>query len=161
MRKRAMRIRRARPGDGKTILVLVGDHEPEDVPFAARYLKRYFARDPLLARDRLFVTEIDGKVIGVSGYYLDHFVSDYAYWLSWFIVAPEYRGEENGSPAGRMLGAVVGELRRIRAAKVFVATASSNGRAVRFYLKHNFEMEGRLADYYACGEDQLILGRYL
>jgi ribosomal protein S18 acetylase RimI-like enzyme len=153
MRKRAMRIRRARPGDGKTILALVGDHEPEDTPFAARYLRRYFARDPLLARDRLFVTEIEGKVVGVSGYHVDHFVSDDAHWLSWFIVAPECRGEENGSPAARMLAAVVG--------KLFVATASSNGRAVRFYLKHNFEMEGRLADYYSCGEDQLILGRYL
>ena len=156
-----MRIRRARPGDFKDILALVNGHEPEDAPFAARYLKRYFARDSLLARDRLFVTEIEGKVIGVSGYHLDHFISDYAHWLSWFIVSPDYRGEENGGSAGRMLGAVVRELKRLRAGKVFVATVGSNGRAVRFYLKHGFEVEGRLCDYYSHGEDQLILGRYL
>ncbi len=161
MRKRAMRIRRARQGDVKTILALVSDHEPEDALFAARYLKRYFARDPLLARDRLFVTEIEGKVIGVSGYNLDHFISDYAHWLSWFIVAPEYWGEENGGSAGKMLAAVIGELKRMRVGKVFVAAVSSNGRAVRFYLKHGFEVEGRLCDYYSHGEDQLILGRYL
>ena len=161
MRTRAMRIREARLGDFKGILALVNGHEPEDGLFATRYLKRYFARDPIFARDRLFVTEIEGKIVGVSGYDYDHFSSDYAPWLSWFIVAPEYRGEEQGSVAGRMLRAVLRILKSRRIRKVFVATLGTNGCAIKFYLKHGFEMEGRLCDYYARGEDQLILGRYL
>ena len=161
MRKRAMRIRRARPGDFKDILALVNEHEPEDGLFATRYFKRYFARDPVLAEDRVYATEIDGKIVGVSGYHYDHFISDYAPWLSWFIVAPEYRGEEKGGVAGRMLRAVLRTLKSRRIRKVFVATLGTNGCAIKFYLKHGFEMEGRLCDYYAHGEDQLILGRYL
>jgi hypothetical protein len=43
----------------------------------------------------------------------------------------------------------------------FVATLGSDGRAVKFYFKHGFELEVRLSDYYYRDEDKLILGRYL
>jgi len=161
MKNKAMRIRKARPGDLKHIMALVDSYEKQDRPFALRYFKRYFANDPLLAKDRLFVTEISREVVAISGYYLDHFVTDYSYWLSWFIVASEYRGHHNGLVASRMLSHLIRRLKRLRVKKVFVATQSSNGRAVRFYLKHNFEMEARLCDYYYKDEDQVILARYL
>ena len=163
MKKKAMRIRKARPGDLKEIMALVDSYEKHDSPYALRYLNRYFANDndPLLAKDRLFVTEISGKSAGVCGYYLDHFVTDYSYWLSWFIVAPEYRGQHNGLVASRMLTHLIRRLKRLRVRKVFVATLGSDGRAVKFYLKHGFELEARLSDYYHRDEDQLILGRYL
>ena len=112
-------------------------------------------------KDRVYAAEIKGKVIGVSGYSLDHFATDYSYWLSWFIVAPEYRGKENGSVAAKMLRTVITELERLKVKKVFVATLSSDARALRFYVNHGFEMEARLWDYYYRDEDQLILGRYI
>ena len=161
MKNKAMRIRRAKPGDLTDIMALVDSYEKHDGPFALRYLKRYFDHDPLLAKDRLFVTEIDGETVGVCGYYLDHFVTDYSYWLSWFIVAPEYRGHHNGLVASKMLSHLIRRLKRLRIRKLFVATLGSDGRAVKFYLKHGFELEARLSDYYYRDEDQLILGRYL
>ncbi len=161
MKNRAMRIRRARSTDLKHIMALVDSYEKHDGPFALRYFKRYFARDPLLAKDRLYVAEINGEVIGVSGYYLDHFVTDYSYWLSWFIVSEQYRGHRDGLVASKMLSHLIRRLKRLGVRKVFVATQSSNGRGVRFYLKRGFEVEARLSDYYYRDEDQLILGRYL
>ena len=161
MKNKGMRIRRARPDDLRDMMVLVDSYEKHDGPFALRYFKRYFANDPLLSKDRLFVTEISKKVVGVSGYYLDHFVTDYSYWLSWFIVSEEYRGYKNGLIASRMLSHLIRRLKSLGVRKVFVATQSSNGRGVRFYLKNAFEVEARLSDYYYRDEDQLILGRYL
>jgi ribosomal protein S18 acetylase RimI-like enzyme len=99
--------------------------------------------------------------VGVCGYYLDHFVTDYSYWLSWFIVTPEYQGRHNGLVASKMLSHLIRQLKRLAVRKVFVATLGSDGRAVKFYLKHGFELEARLSDYYYRDEDQLILGKYL
>jgi hypothetical protein len=42
----------------------------------------------------------------------------------------------------------------------FVATLGSDGRVVKFYLKHGFELEVRLGDYYYPDEDKLILSSY-
>jgi ribosomal protein S18 acetylase RimI-like enzyme len=156
-----VRIRKAGRDDFGAITALVDRCLPGDAPFAVRYFKRYFYRDSLLVKDRVYAAEIKGKVIGVSGYSLDHFATDNAHWLTWFIVAPEYRGKENGSVAAKMLGAIITQLKRLKVKKVFVATLSSDARALRFYIKHGFEMEARLCDYYYRDEDQLILGRYI
>ncbi len=156
-----VRIRKAGRDDFEAIIALVDRCLPGDAPFAVRYFKRYFSLDSLLVKDRVYVAELKGKVIGVSGYSLDHFATDYAHWLTWFVVAPEYRGKEDGLVAAKMLRAVITELKRLKVKKVFVATLSSDARALRFYLKHGFEMEARLCDYYYRDEDQLILGRYI
>ena len=161
MKLNALKIRKARPSDLGDILALIRDHEKADVPFANKYYQRYFSRDSLLARDSVFVSEIDKKVIGVAGHNLDVFSSDCAFWLSWFIVAPEYRGLDNGLVAAKMLSHVIRRLKRLGAEKVFAATLSSDGRAVKLYLKQGFELEARLIDYYFRNEDQLILSKYL
>jgi hypothetical protein len=112
---------------------------------------------------KVFIEEMQAKLAGFdtdlgNGRREDGEGAD---WLTWFVVAPEYRGKEDGLVAAKMLRAVITELKRRKVKKVFVATLSSDARALRFYLKHGFEMEARLCDYYYRDEDQLILGRYL
>jgi ribosomal protein S18 acetylase RimI-like enzyme len=102
----------------------------------------------------------DVRPVGVSGYYIDDFEARGVYWLSWTYVNPFFQGEGVGT---QLMNAVVETLEVLGARRLFVSTSSLDkyGAAVEFYERHGFEREGRLEDYYAPGEDQLILGRPL
>ena len=77
------------------------------------------------------------------------------------MVAEKYQGWKNGIVAEQLLSGVEKDLRRYKVRKLFVCTEDKSDRCHGFYLKHGFQFEARLKDYYSRGEDQVILGKQL
>jgi ribosomal protein S18 acetylase RimI-like enzyme len=154
-------IRHATKEDLASILDLVSDYELYDVEFAKRYYDLYFGKDQIADNDRVYVAKADRRTIGVIGFVRDYFATDFSYWLGWFVVHKEFRGNKEFRVAQRLLQKVQAELIKRKIKKLFVSTEDTNARAKSFYARNGFRTEGVLRDYYSEGEDQLILSKYL
>ena len=104
---------------------------------------------------------MDNQIVGVCGYCEDYFCNEYSYHLSWLAVAEKYRGWQSGIVAEKLLSAVEKDLKRHKVKKLFVNAVDKPERCHGFYLKHGFQFEGRLKDYYGRCEDQIIFGKEL
>lgn len=156
-----MHIREARVQDKPAILGLIESYFSHDLKFAQRYYDNYFSDNPVTDEDLVLVAEIDHRVVGVCGYGEDYFCNEYSYHLSWLVVAKKYQGWKDGIVAEKLLGAVEKDLVRYKVKKLFVGTVDKPDRCHGFYLKHGFQFEGRLKDYYGRGEDHIIFGKHL
>jgi len=108
------------------------------------------------------VAKIDTKIIGVIGFSRDYFSTEYSYWLGWFVVNEDYRGDKTEiAVAKKLLKRVETELKKRKIKKLFVSTEDTNARAKSFYARNKFRTEAILRDYYCKGEDQLILSKVL
>lgn len=154
-------IRPATKEDLASILALVRDYERYDVEFAKRYYDVYFRRDRIADKDKVYVAKTDRRTIGVIGFACDYFNTDFSYWLGWFVVHKDYRGNKDYRVAQRLFQKVQAELVKRKIKKLFVSTEDTNARAKSFYARNGFRTEGVLRDYYARGEDQLILSKFL
>ena len=154
-------IRHATKEDLASILALVSDYELYDVEFAKRYYDLYFGKDQIADNDRVYVAKADRRTIGVIGFSRDYFANSFSYWLLWFVVHEDYRGNKEFRVAQRLLQKVQAELIKRKIKKLFVSTEDTNARAKSFYARNGFRTEGVLRDYYSEGEDQLILSKYL
>ena len=76
-------------------------------------------------------------------------------------MAEKYRGWQSGIVAEKLLSAVEKDLKRHKVKKLFVNAVDKPERCHGFYLKHGFQFEGRLKDYYGRCEDQIIFGKEL
>ena len=85
------------------ILALVGDYERYDVEFAKRYYDMYFGKGRITEKDKVYVANIDGRTIGVIGLSRDYFSTEYSYWLGWFVVDKDYRGNKDYRVAKKLL----------------------------------------------------------
>ena len=158
---KAPEIRHAKKEDLESILALVRDYEHYDVDFAKRYYDLYFQKDQIAEKDKVYVAKADGRTIGVIGFARDYFTTNYSYWLGWFVVHKKFRGNKNYNVAQRLLQKVQAELVKRKIKKLFVSTEDTNARAKNFYARNGFRTESVLRDYYAKGEDQLILRKNL
>ena len=158
---KAPEIRLATKEDLDSILALVREYEHYDVEFAKRYYDIYFRRDQIADRDKVYVAKADRRTIGVIGFTRDYFATDFSYWLGWFVVHNDYRGNKDYRVAQRLLQKVQAELVKRKIKKLFVSTEDTNARAKSFYARNGFRTEGVLRDYYSKGEDQLILSKFL
>jgi ribosomal protein S18 acetylase RimI-like enzyme len=154
-------IRHATKEDLASILDLVSDYELYDVEFAKRYYDLYFGKDQIADNDRVYVAKADRRTIGVIGFVRDYFATDFSYWLGWFVVHKEFRGNKEFGVAQRLFQKVQAELVKRKIKKLFVSTEDTNARAKNFYARNGFRTEGVLRDYYSKGEDQLILSKLL
>ncbi len=108
-------------------------------------------------RSQHVVAEREGCVVGVSGWMQEGPQGQDVYWLGWTYVDRASRRQGIGAA---LLAHVLGELRARSARKLYLDTgARGYEAAVAFYLRHGFVEEARLPDYYAEGEDCLILAR--
>lgn len=147
--------------DLASILDLVRDYERYDVEFAKRYYDVYFRKDQIADKDKVYVAKADRRIIGVIGFARDYFATDFSYWLGWFVVHKDYRGNKDYRVAQRLFQKVRAELVKRKIKKLFVSTEDTNARAKSFYARNGFRTEGVLRDYYSKGEDQLILSKFL
>jgi ribosomal protein S18 acetylase RimI-like enzyme len=145
----------------RAILNLIKDYEWYDLEFAKRYFEIYFDKSKITEKDKVYVAKKDDKVIGVSGFSRDYFSTDYSYWLGWFVVSEEYRGNKSYNVASKLLKKVESELKKRGIRKLFVNTGDKYLRAKSFYAKNGFRTEAVLRDYYYKGEDELILSKTL
>jgi len=87
-------------------------------------------------------------------------LSDRCWDLYWIAVDPSAQGQGLG---GRMVGWMETDLRDRRARKVFIETGgkSSYGPTRMFYERHGYAEIARLPDFFAAGDDKVILGKDL
>jgi len=156
-----VKIGPAEKGDLKAIFALIKDYQRYDLEFAERYYDIYFGKGQITEKDKVYVAKIVGKTIGVIGFGRDYFTTEYSYWLGWFVVDADYRGNKDYDVAKKLLQNVESELVKRKIKKLFVSTEDTNGRAKSFYAKNGFRTEAVLRDYYYKGEDQLILSKVL
>ena len=154
-----MEIRAAQIEDEPEILAIIGSHAFKwDIEPAKKYYDDYFSeKDTCCKGDIVYVGIEDGRIIGVSGYFIDRYETNH-YWLGWFYVDKKYTNQGYGS---QMLEYITNELKDKGVKKLYVNTNSHHyfKVALQFYLKNDFRIDGFIRDYYWNGEDQLILSR--
>lgn len=153
------KIRPAQIEDKDKILSVIGSHPFKwDKRIAKRYYDDYFSNKNIyLKGDIVYVGTIDDKVIGVIGYSLDRYETK-NYWLGWFYVHKNYKGEGYGK---ELLGFVVKKLKSKGVKKIFVNTSSHYfyQNALTLYIDNGFRVETVIRNYYGKNEDQIILAK--
>jgi len=147
--------------DVAEVVRIIRLHDSDDAEHAGRYLaeEATFTDDPdhghIVAEDRA-----EERVVGVSGWGADGGEGEGIFWVGWTYVNPWSQGKGVGL---RLLEAVIGRVRERRGRKLYVETSSlaKYAKAVRVYERLGFVQEGRLRDFYAPGEDKLVLGMAL
>ena len=139
-------------------------HDSDDARHARKDLEQYLATASTSApkNARFFVAEDDTerRVVGVCGWQADRGEGEGICWLGWFYVNPYFQRRAVGRA---LFERVAADLRSVGVRKLYVDTSTlpKYAPAVAFYQAHGFEQEGRLRDFYAPGEDMLILGMHL
>ena len=154
-------VRWMRPEDLGEVLRIIRLHDSDDYKAAKASFSKARFDLPVHVTAHLVAQEPGtGHVVGVCGYYVDDLEAQGLYWLGWTYVNPFHRGQGHGSTLMKVVLALVQDL---GGRKMYLSTSGlpKYKSAVSFYERHGFATEGRLVDFYADGEDQLIMGRTL
>ena len=138
------------------VLRIIRLHDSDDYEAASVSYSSYDFSSGDAERGNFVICEPDeGRVVGVSGYYIDDLESQGIYWLGWTYVNPFFQG---GGYGARLLHFVMRSLRNYAARKLYLSTSSLEKyeTAIGFYERFGFIQEATLRDYYREGEDQLI-----
>lgn len=154
-------IRHARREDMRAIEEIFRSYEPaHDWTYARKYYEDFFGAPERHREDAVLVGISEGRVVGVIGFNVDRYEASDIYWLGWFYVHRDERGQKHGA---RLLKQVIREVKRRGGRKLFTDTSSYafyKG-AHRRYKDLGFRAEARLRDFYEKGEDQVIYGMAL
>ena len=154
-----VRIRPLEERDLEEVIRLIRLHDTDDAEAATEGLRGAQLRRRV---ERAAHVVIEGgerdRVMGISGWQVDDLEAEGVWWLGWTYVNPYEQGKGYGS---MLMEFVLAMMRRFGARKLFLSTSSLEKyrAAISFYERHGFEREGRLRDFYADGEHQLIFGR--
>jgi RimJ/RimL family protein N-acetyltransferase len=138
------------------VLRIIRLHDSDDYEAAREsYSSNAFASPDDRGGSFVICEPEEGRVVGVSGYYIDDLESQGIYWLGWTYVSPFFQG---GGYGGRLVHFVIRSLRNYAARKLYLSTSSLEKyeTAIGFYERFGFVKEATLRDYYREGEDQLI-----
>ena len=158
-----LNIRPMTRADLPEVLEIIGrTMSPEDVALAKKTFAVYF-QPPSERKRRLgdfgigefYVAEIDGRVVGVNGFY----TYNGTYWLGWFAVDPRYQRKGVGTA---LLKRVENEVSRRGAKELFVYTSSYPDfeQARRFYERRGFRRVDRV-DHPRFSEDMIFFRKEL
>jgi ribosomal protein S18 acetylase RimI-like enzyme len=152
----SMKIRPMRADDLTVIRHLIAEHSSYDAQYAMRVLKRELMdRARGNPRTRHLVAVRDKEVVGISGWEEEEGGGEGVFWLGWTYVHSDQRRHGVGTA---LLARVVDEIAKRRARKLYIKTgATGYEAALSFYEKQGFRQESRLPDFFADGEDCLIL----
>jgi GNAT superfamily N-acetyltransferase len=150
-------IREATYNDKIDILNVIGSHKEAkwDKPIAKKYFDDFFKYPELFKKDKVYVIEEDGTIIGVIGYSIDKYETK-NYWLGWFYIHGEYCNKGYGK---KLFHFIKEKLKPMNVKKLFVDTSSDEfyKTALLSYIKFGFKLEAIIKGYYGKNEDQLIL----
>jgi len=151
-------IRLMGPDDLDEVLRFIRLHDTDDYKAAKLAFAHTGFAQPVEHHAHFVVIEPDERrPVGVIGYSIDDLEARGTYWLGWTYVNPFFRGKGYGS---QLMVYVKEVLRELGARKLFLSTSGLEkyATAVSFYERHGFAREGRLIDFYADGDDKLIMG---
>jgi ribosomal protein S18 acetylase RimI-like enzyme len=154
-------IRCVTPDDESALLSMTHDtgfFKPMEIDTLREVLRDFHAVAQAQG-ERCFVREEDGKIVGFV-YYAPEPMTEGAWSLWWIVVRSGTQGKGLG---GALLQFVEEDVRGHGARVLFVETSGLPHYEItqRFYLKHGYEEEARLRDYYADGDDQVVFRKRL
>ena len=154
-------IRPATPDDTVHLLALTaatGVFKPLEVETLREVLDDYYDHEAA-AGHRCFVLADGPHLLGFEYHAPEPMTV--GSWALWWIVV---RADQHGQGLGRRLLAFAEEDARGCGANVLWVETSGTPHyepTRRFYLKHGYDQEARLRDYYAAGDDQIIFRKAL
>ncbi len=153
-------IRSAKPDDIEIIKSLAVETElftEDDAVFIGETLNQHFAAE--LGDDHFWVTYDDNGVIGVA-YYAPEPMTDGVWNLYMLAVHPDSHGQGIGS---RLVKYVEQAITSHNARLLLIETSGLDSfeRTRSFYDKCGYDLEARIRDYYAEGDDKIIFRKSL
>ena len=154
-------IRPTTPDDTPALLKLTegtGVFKPHEIQALDEVLSDYHAGN----RDEGHVAVTDerhGRVVGYA-YYAPAAMTDRTWYLYWIAVSKDTHAKGVGS---QLLRHAEDDIRRRGGRVLFIETSSLPHYELtrKFYLKHGYEVNGQLRDYYADGDDMVVFRKRL
>jgi len=133
------------------------EFKPSEVVVAEEVIDGYL-KDPLISGYYILVAELDL----VAGYicYGPTPLTEGTWDLYWIAVAPDKQRQGIG---GALMKSAEKEIMRAKGRLVIIETSSTLAyeKTKRFHTSHGYEIIARLPDFYALGDDKLILQKRL
>jgi ribosomal protein S18 acetylase RimI-like enzyme len=154
-------IRTTVPADTPTLHALAhatGVFKPHEMDALQEVLDDYHAENH--AEGHKAVTyEKDGKVLGFA-YYAPASMTDRTWYLYWIAVTKQTQARGIG---GTLLRHVEDDVRKLKGRVLLIETSSLPHYDLtrKFYLKHGYDQEAVLRDFYADGDDMVIFRKRL
>ena len=154
-------IRPTTPADTPALLKLTegtGVFKPHEIQALDEVLSDYHAGN----RDEGHVAVTDerhGTIVGYA-YYAPAAMTDRTWYLYWIAVSKDTHAKGVGS---QLLRHAEDDIRRRGGRVLFIETSSLPHYELtrKFYLKHGYEINGQLRDYYADGDDMVVFRKRL
>jgi ribosomal protein S18 acetylase RimI-like enzyme len=149
-------MRPATPEDTHALLALTaetGFFKPLEIDTLHHVLQDYHELSQAEG-ERCFVREMDGTILGFV-FYAPEPMTEGSWSLWWIVVRSGIQGKGVG---GELLRFVEEDVRGHGARVLWVETTGlpHYEPTRRFYLKHGYEIEAHLRDYYADADDQIL-----
>ncbi|HZT83376.1 MAG TPA: GNAT family N-acetyltransferase [Gemmataceae bacterium] len=135
-----------------------GVFKPHEIDALQEVLDDYHAGN-IAEGHRSISFEKDGRVIGFA-YYAPAAMTDRTWYLYWIAVSKQTQAKGVGSS---LLRHVEEDIRQGGGRVLFIETSSLPHYELtrRFYLKHGYDKEAVLRDYYAEGDDMVVFRKRL
>ncbi|MBM2825026.1 MAG: ATP-grasp protein [Dehalococcoidales bacterium] len=129
------------------------EFKPGEVVVAEEVLDSYL-QDPSGSGYHVFVAEVNSVVTGYICYGPTP-LTESTWDIYWMAVAPEKQGQGIGTA---LLASAEDNIKQARGRLILIETSSKPdyARTQRFYLLQGYDLAGRIADFYAPGDDELI-----
>jgi len=149
-------IRPTVPGDTPSLLALAegtGVFKPLEIEALKEVLDDYHAYNHT-AGHRSVTAERDGRILGFA-YYAPAAMTERTWYLYWIAVRKDEQARGTG---GILLQHAETDIRALNGRVLFIETSSLPHYELtrRFYLKHGYDREAVLRDYYAAGDDMVV-----
>ena len=140
------------------ILQNTPEFKPSEVVVAEEVIDSYL-RDPEGSGYYTLIAEVASSVVGYICYGPTP-LTDGTWDLYWQAVAQEKRGQGIGSA---LMEAAEGEIRKAQGRLAIIETSSTSAyeKTLHFHIGHGYEVIGCIPDFYAPGDDKLILQKRL
>jgi len=152
-------LREMQSDDIDKVVAIIDSHDEDDAEAAeAGYREIGGTYDS-------YVYEIDGEIIGVTGYSIPPACED-SYWLSWTYISDEHTNKGHGR---KMLTEIIDLIKEKGGRKLFVKVSdyvdpedgAIYAAALHLYQSLGMKIEITHKDFYDAGEAQIILGMHL
>jgi GNAT superfamily N-acetyltransferase len=140
------------------ILRSTPEFKPSEVVVAEEVINSYL-RDPRSSGYYALVAELDSAIAGYICYGPAP-LTEGTWDIYWMAVSAEKQGKGTG---GALLAYAEDRIRETQGRLAIIETSSKPEyeKTRRFHLSHGYEVIGRISDFYAPGDDKLILQKRL
>jgi GNAT superfamily N-acetyltransferase len=154
-------IRPTKPEDAPALLAIAtgtGVFKPMEIVALEEVLTDYFDDTQTLGH-RAFTCERDGRPIGFV-YYAPAAMADRAWYLYWIVVD---KASHAGGIGSSLLKHAEHDVRASRGRLLIIETSSLPHYDLtrRFYLKHGYDLECTIHDFYADGDHMVVFRKRL